>query len=60
MMTAVQAMFSELRDSMINNNNTMNNNISSLRAEINSNSDATRELGQYCLVELAQELGHER
>ena len=46
MMTAVQAMFTELRESMNNNindiNNNMNNNISSLRAEINSNSDTTR------------------
>ncbi len=53
MMTAVQAMFMELRDSMINNNltinnnindinNNMNSNINDLRAEINSKRDATR------------------
>ena len=53
MMTAVQAMFTELRDSMVNNNliinnnindinNNMNINLTSLRTEMNSNSEATR------------------
>ena len=37
MMTAVQAMFTELRESMINNNLTISNNINGLRAEMNSN-----------------------
>ena len=42
MMTAVQAMFTELRKSMINNNLTISNNINDLRAEMTSSSDATR------------------
>ena len=37
MMTAVQAMFMELRDSMINNNISINNNINDINNTLNNN-----------------------
>ena len=40
--TMMTAMFTELRESMINNNLTISNNINDLRAEMSSNGDATR------------------
>ena len=42
MMATMQAMFTQMSETLNNNNNNMNININGLRAEMNSNNEATR------------------